>query len=499
MKNFLVSCMDQTDELYKDYIQMFLDEAENYEKGLKVLNVLSDVEKEYLKFMLSCYINSGQTPSLTLFCGNFPETKDALESPSVQTIDSSDLRVYMFQLIDHRVNNYIHDRVNQLNVLVRKDGITPEIATEFERLQKISNRNKAKDISLDIDSKAVYEEKKMKPLGLITGIKEIDEKIGGMNAGTVTTIAGFTSQYKTTFALNIARINAYVNKYNIVYISLETPKEDMNWNLLSSHSYSVHLSKYNYISHYIMRQEKLLPEEEDYLFNVVEKDLKEPYIDTDGNAHQRGKIVILDESDFDNFSFGEIATTLEKVDDQLKDETGFGIDAVIIDYIQLCKFSGSGMTYDANAQINSYVTFFRRLAQNFRKEKDANGKEVVRMLTMILLSQINRDNWRRARNNEGRYDITCLADANELERGSYRVFTTYTNEEMKGRSAAQVQILKNRTGQTMYEPAPVYADGAAYIFQDEDGMTQTFGGDATATLESSFSELDDSMLDDMLM
>ncbi len=182
------------------------------------------------------------------------------------------------------------------------------------------------------------------------------------------------------------------------------------------------------------------------------------------------------------------------MDDKLKQE-GKQLDAVIVDYIQLCKFSGNGMTRDANAQINSYVTFFRRLGQNFRKEVDpVTGKESVRQLTMILLSQINRDNWRRARNNDGKYDITCLADANELERGSYRVFTTYTNEDLKGRKSAQVQILKNRTGQTMYEPAVCYADGEAYVFCDEDGMNQTFGGNQAMSVEAAFSAFDDSGL-----
>ena len=69
------------------------------------------------------------------------------------------------------------------------------------------------------------------------------------------------------------------------------------------------------------------------------------------------------------FSFGEISSVIEKVDDKL----GGKLDCVIVDYIQLCKFSGQGVTYDANSQINSYVTFFRRLAQNFKKEIKEDG------------------------------------------------------------------------------------------------------------------------------
>lgn len=492
MKNIINSCLEKTDSAYSDYLEMFVTEATNYQKNFRIVNIISDEEIKIFEFMQTCYQNSGQFPSKNLMYMNFPEISGMLDNAT--DIPINDFRVYMFALLDNRVNKYIHDRMEQLNIIVKDKGITQEISDEFDKLQKISNRNKAKNISLDVNARETYNQMKLRPLGLVTGIKAIDERIGGMNAGTVTTIAGFTSQYKTTFALNIARINSYSNMYNIAYLSLETPKNDMYWNLLSCHSYEPHLSKISFVSHDKMRQCKMTPDEEAFIFDEVEPDLYSKFVAPDGKQYDRGRIVFLDESDFDSFSFGEISAVLEKVDDEL----GGKLDAVIVDYIQLCKFSGSGMTKDANAQINSYVTFFRRLSQNFRKVVDANGVEHTRQLTMILLSQINRDNWRRARNNEGRYDITCLADANELERGSYRVFTTYTSEELKGRKSAQVQILKNRTGRTMYDPVTVYADGEAYVFCDEDGMNATFGGDMGIQLDSAFAGFDDSGLDALL-
>lgn len=492
MRNFLFSCLDKTDPIYAECIEMFETEADTYEKRLGVLNVLHGAEKGYFQFIVNSYRNSGSTPSRSLFVMNFPETDKVLNSQEVKVIDATDLRVYMFNLIDARVNKYIHDRMKELNDTVKDRGITQEIADEFNRLQKLSNRNKARDVELYVDSKAVYDDMKLKPPGLKTGIAAIDSRIGGMNPGTVTTIAGFTSQYKTTFALNIAHLNSYFLGYNIAYLSLETPKNDMKWNLLSCHSYESHLSKFNFVSHDRMRQCLLTQDEEDFVFGEVEVDMISDFPpDSDGKVTPRGKIVFLDESDFDSFSFGEITAVLEQVDDKLKNETGNGLDAVIVDYIQLCKFSGTGFTRDANSQINSYVTFFRRLGQYFRKDIEPNGEEKLRQLTVILLSQINRDNWRRARNNKGIYDITCLADANELERGSYRVFTTYADENLKGRKSAQVQILKNRTGQTMYEPVTVYADGEAYVFTDEDGINQTFGGNTSMSLDAAFAGFDD--------
>lgn len=772
MRNVIYSCLSKSDPYYVDYLRIFEEEADNYKKQFKIDGVLSDVERKFMDFIIKSYEVSGETPSLDLFVKMFSEYPVEGDLRVAEEIGINDFRVYIFNLIDKRVNKYIANRLDELNAKVKSDGITDDIAQEFTKLTSLSNRNKAKDINIEIDSKQEYDNKKLRPVGLVTGIPEIDDKIGGMSPGTVTTIAGFTSQYKcvsenervytnrglltmkeiynigvhsdlmvqsefgmrklvavhdegiknsyivyiggipietspvhrfrvltdnglewveaqnlkcgdrivqslkesthdvtcgdisswvhsaelvaktqesfddklytesvecwksfiselfshigyvvkggdifiktfmyfidvnkaysvsrllsamgistvlvnnklfirgsislmrfieavgietysgvsnsfslssihdeytgseesvairnadieeyvnaeltwntvtdieqsecymydltvdgsptyclngyvthnTTMSLNIAHLNAYELGYNICYLSLETPKEDINWNLLSCHSYSTKFQRYNFVSHAKMRWGTMTADEEDFIFNEVEPDLKNDYIDDEGNTRKRGKVIILDESDFKTFSFGEISSVIEKVDDKL----GGKLDCVIVDYIQLCKFSGQGVTYDANSQINSYVTFFRRLAQNFKKEIKEDGTEEVRQLTMILLAQINRSSWQKASRNDGRYDITCLADANELERGSARVFTTYTSEDLKARKSAQVQILKNRAGQTMYDPVTVYADGEAYVFMSEDGMNSSFGGDGLASVESAFASMDDS-------
>lgn len=491
MRNILLSCFGKTDKSYEEYLSLLVEESDNYKAQYKI-EVLKDKEREYIEYLLSCYTNSSQFPTKDLFLLMYSELgMDAFNG--AQEIPLNDLRVYIFNWIDSRTNIYINKRIDYLNKTIKSKGITDEIKEELDELERISNRNKVQDINIDIDINAIYQEKKLKPQGMLTGIKAIDEKIGGMNEGTVSTIAGFTSQYKTTFALNIAHLNSYYYGYNIAYISLETPKEDMWWNLLSCHSYLPHLSKMAFVGHDRMRKSEMTPAEEDFVFKEVLPDLNSDIELSDGTKSKRGRIIFLDESDFNTFSFSEISKVMETVDDKLDGK----LDAVIVDYAQLCKFSGpTGHTSDANSQINSYVTFFRRLGQSFRKVKDpVTGEEITKRLVIIILSQINRGSWQKAARNEGKYDLTCLADANELERGSFRVFTTYTNEDLKGRKSAQVQILKNRTGQTMYDPELVYADGEAYVFQDENGASQgAFGGDGQMSMDAAFSGMADSDL-----
>ena len=490
MRNIIYSCFSKTDPIYAESLEMFETESDNYLKNFKVKGVLHEKEREYFDFIIKSFQGSGSTPSQKLFCDMFPEAKTQfVDTSQIIEIKPGDMRVYIFNLVDARVNEYVSKRIAELNIKVREGGITSEISSEFERLQNLSNRNKAKNINISISGRDNYNNLKLRPLGMVTGIKAIDDRIGGMNEGTMSVIAGFTSQYKTTFAINIAYLNSYFYGYNVAYITLETPKQDMYWNLLSLHSYDTKFSKYSFIGHDRIRQCKLTTEEEEYLFDVVEKDLQESKMEIEGTLHDRGKIVFLDESDFDSFSFGEIQAVLDKVDEKL----GGKLDAVIVDYIQLCKFSGKGVISDETTQINAYASFFRRLSQNFKKVVDDNNEEKTRQLIVILLSQIRRESWRKAATHEGVYDITCMSDSSELEKSAMRIFTTFTSEEMKQRKVAQVQILKNRTGQTLIaEPATVFADGEFYAFMDEDGMnTNTFAvsGDATSSLEAAFSDI----------
>lgn len=397
-------------------------------------------------------------PTESLFVDNFPETSGAFDNIPELSLD--DFRVYVFNLISKRLNKSISREILNVNQEIEKKGITEQLMQRLNELHKLSVKYKTKDIDIDIDIKKIYKEKLNKPAGLIFNVPILDEKIGGMNYGSLTTIAGFTSHFKSTLATNVLYYNTYHLGYNLVYISLETPKEDVWYNLISRHSYDIKFSKYPFIPHEKMKKVELSQEEMDYALDVVYEDLK---------SNSRGKIVVLDESDFKTMSFMEIYTLLEEIDDKLKGN----LDGFIVDYIQLFKFADTGA--DDNRAINAYVSFFRKLTQSFRDGK--NKKQLIG----IILSQINRTAWKKAVKHNGKYDLTCLADANELERGSHRVITVYTTEEMKMSKEASVQILKNRNGSTLYEPEVVFVEPEAYVFGEEvdafSNPSASIGGD----------------------
>ena len=64
-------------------------------------------------------------------------------------------------------------------------------------------------------------------------------------------------------------------------------------------------------------------------------------------------------------------------------------------------------------------------------------------------------------------------EANELERASSVVMSSYVDSALKQVNSAKVQILKNRDGEVMTESMEVFVDPAYYVFGDIDGAGES--------------------------
>ena len=87
-------------------------------------------------------------------------------------------------------------------------------------------------------------------------------------------------------------------------------------------------------------------------------------------------------------------------------------------------------------------------------------------ILVLMLSQSSRDGWKEAVRTEGRYRLTALAEANELERASSIVLSVFSSDALKQVKAAKVQLLKHRDGQAWAEPMEVYVDPVYSVFGD---------------------------------
>lgn len=90
-----------------------------------------------------------------------------------------------------------------------------------------------------------------------------------------------------------------------------------------------------------------------------------------------------------------------------------------------------------------------------------------------MLSQSSREGWKDATRHEGQYKLTALAEANELERASSVVLSTYSNEALINMNAAKVSILKSRNSRATPEPVETFVDPEYYVFGEVKGMSNT--------------------------
>ena len=462
METVFKSLLNKSTEDYLSYIDYFLDVER------KVL--ISTQEEQAFLFLKESYENSGTTPTEDYFLQKFDMMKVPFKS--AKALSLVDLKVHVANLIHKRVNQDASKNLMKIATEVAQSGFTYEHLDLIRQYAHLSQEDVVVDTTKSSDSfRDFYNQKKQQPTGLQTFIKDIDTKIGGMGPGSLTTLAGYTSHGKTTLAANIAYNNAKKLNYNICYISLEVPKEDMMYNFLSRHSFEPKFTQFAYVPHEKMRFCTMSDEEEKFIMEDVLNDFM-----TEG-----GKIRILDETDFKTMSFGEIREKLENVDDQMIEETGYPLDAVFVDHAQLLKFSQNGKKFSSEiAMMNEYISFFRKLAIDFRKDSEGNSRK----LAVLLLSQINREGWKKAVKNNGQYNLNALAEANELERGSQIIMTIFTDEQLKLANEARIQLLKNRNGVTMTEPASLFADFRAYVIGDDmQGFSDTMSMD---DLESVF-------------
>lgn len=401
---------------------------------------IDTIEKTKIRKLKDLVGRLDKAPSLTILKQEFPD----MYFESTTKYDGDGLSDYIKLYLVNKKNILASSKLLSISSKVKTEGLTPDIINSINQLTKS-----------DIVSISHYEvmdhileiyDKKIPDSGIKTGVKRIDEDTGGLQPGTITTILGFTGSFKTTWALNIA-YNAKLDNKNVLYLSLEVIKENIVYNILSRHSYD---SKFNkHIEHLSLKHKKLKPDEKDYF----DKEIYPDFMKTGG------KIYTIDETELENYSYYSLETKFVEIDKVANKETGHGIDLLVIDHAQLLKFDASMKSLGNETNVvNAYVSFFRQTALNWIK----SGKQIA----VLMLSQSSRTGWQEAAKSEGRYRLTALAEANELERASSVVLSVFSSESLKQIKSAKVQILKNRDGQAWSEPMEVFVDPVYYMFGD---------------------------------
>ena len=416
------------------------------------INVLDDIlntpevpilEKQLIRKYKVLVDNIHTIPSIETLKKEFP----SLYFDEIIPIKSNQINDFISMFIANRKNLYTSDKLLQISSTIKNEGMTETVLNELNNLTKVDTVKK--DFEDVVDKiEEIYKDKDTS-IGFKTGVPQIDELTGGLKLGTLNTILGFTGSFKTTWAANMA-YSTMKDGYNVLYLSLEVPKEILLFNVLSRHSYDEKFDMSIPKDKIIAR--KLKPDQEKYLSEKVIPDYR----------NLKGKCYFIDENDLESYTTFALENLFRTIDKKAMEDTNQGISMVIIDHAQLLKFStNTNLIGRETSVINNYVSFFRKNAINWIREN--------RKVCMVMLSQASREGWKDAKRNDGVYKLTALAEANELERASAVIASVYADDSLTNMNTIKVSLLKNRNGRTSSDPIETFIDPEYYVFGNVKG------------------------------
>lgn len=414
------------------------DKASCFDRILEI-KYLADDEVQTWQNLKKIYDNTGvitKADIVKVFGWN------KLDDISIQKLIGSDVE----DEIDIYISNYekLFKRINLCKTMSEyRESILKcermDVEDLIERLNdEVSIHTTLEDTLKNL--KDIYEDEIDKSR-ISTCISDIDNLNASFRKGTVNTIMGYTGSYKTLYCTNVT-YDAIKSGLNVCYVSLEISKAEMYYNFLSRYSNESVFDRK--LCHTDMKFKELDDVDKHYLFETLV-----PSFEKELSHH----VVILDENDFvtnNSSMFNELFRSAEQ---RLIEQTGKGVDLIIIDHLNLLKFSDGGM--NDYSKVNHWMSYFRKNCKNFiRKHKQ---------VCILVAVQCSREGYEKAKRNDGTYSLTGAAEGNEIERSSENVLAIYSDSNLKQEKLAKIQLIKGRNCGEMEKPVLISVDPKYYM------------------------------------
>ena len=135
------------------------------------------------------------------------------------------------------------------------------------------------------------------------------------------------------------------------------------------------------------------------------------------------------------------------------------LDLLVVDYLGLVNPSSGGLSMRESAIANLAIREAKQMAMSFNRGKG---------IGVLSPFQSNRDGFKDAEKNGGRYTLRALAWAPEAEKSADLVYTVYRDETMARQQTALLGNLKARDRPLVLDTWMVYANPAIRCIRDDD-------------------------------
>lgn len=305
-----------------------------------------------------------------------------------------------------------------------KEGLVHFQTKAHELIVSDFNARTAGDIRTDgqamWDSYQDAKVNKDKVWGRFTGLANIDSVSHGIKKGELWVHAAFPGELKTTFALNWCYNLVTRYRTNILYYSLEMPYEQLRLQIYVMHSSHAKWRAQGYkpLDYRKVRDGELTQDEEVFYQKVIEDFCNNPdYCHFEIRSPDR------------DMSITDIRMDAELTHKQME------VGMVVIDHGQLMEARKEKRSKDYTVELNSIIRDTKKFCLHFN-----NGEKIP----TLLLFQINRQGKEEAVKNQGRYKMSALAYANEVEKSADVITTTFLDDEHRRNGTTLFCNMKNR-------------------------------------------------------
>jgi len=252
---------------------------------------------------------------------------------------------------------------------------------------------------------------------VLTGIKPLDEAVGGMRSGELVLVCGSTAQGKSMFVTQIAWHAAVIQGKNTLFFTTETVREQVRRRLIARHSNLPNFGLSEGLDTRKIRDGLLNAGEEEVLMSVV-SDLVEGT-----NENRYGMIYIA------QLPRGATIGTLEAK--LRRQAAGLQVDLVVVDHLMLLTHERTRAS--KREELNDILLSAKLIATSFG---DGQG------VPLVSPWHVNRAGQQDA-HHVGEYMLSALAETSEAERMADQVLTLLRLDDPR---EVRLQVLKNRDG-----------------------------------------------------
>ncbi len=273
--------------------------------------------------------------------------------------------------------------------------------------QKNNSIHKLKDIVLDVIEEVSTFDIDNEVMNIPrTKFYNLDSKIVGLERGSLIILAGRPGMGKTSLAVNIAENVSLEQKYTSIIFSYEMPPKQLGSRIVAS------------VSGVNLRHRK-----EQYSHDDLDK------LMISSSQIKQGEFYIVNAAGYNTM---DIKSTIRRIIQESSKELG----CIVIDYVQIMSAINPSKHLNRATEIGEISRELKLMALEFN-------------VTIILLSQLNRDVESRS---DKRPLMSDLRESGALEQDADIILLLYRDdyyyEDSKDRGIAEVNVAKNRSGET---------------------------------------------------